>query len=58
MEGGGLSLNGPARLGFAWLGSVLLPKVGVWCRRDACFAKKMAFGIDETTLDFSNLPLV
>ena len=37
-----------------------LPKVGVWCRRDAFFflSKKVAFGVDETTLDFSNVHLV
>ena len=35
-----------------------LPKVGVWCRRDAIFTKEIAFGVDETTLDVSNLHLV
>ena len=29
-----------------------LPKVGVWCGRDVIFSKKLAFGVDETTLDF------
>ena len=29
-----------------------LPKVGVWCMRDALFSKERAFGVDETTLAF------
>ena len=29
-----------------------LPKVGVWCGRDVIFQKKLAFGVDETPLDF------
>ena len=45
-----------ARLDSARLGSALLPKVlpkvGVWCRRDNMFSNKLAFGVDETTLDF------
>ena len=45
-----------ARLDSARLGSALLPKVlpkvGVWCRRDNIFPKKLAFGVDETTFDF------
>ena len=41
----------PARLGPALLPKVL-PKVGVWCRRGNLFSKKLAFGVDETTLDF------
>ena len=32
-----------------------LPKVGVWCRRDTKFSKTIAFGVDETTLAFSNV---
>ena len=35
-----------------------LPKVGAWCRRDVIFSKKVAFGVDETTLDFENVHLV
>ena len=35
-----------------------LPKVGAWCRRDVSFSKKVAFGVDETTLDFENVHLV
>ena len=35
-----------------------LPKVGVWCRRDAIFTKEIAFGVDETTLDLTNVHLV
>ena len=34
------------------------PKVGVWCRRGVIFSKKVAFGVDETTLDFDNVRLV
>ena len=45
-----------ARLVSARLGSALLPKVlpkiGVWCRRGNLFSKRLAFGVDETTLDF------
>ena len=48
-----------ARLDSARLGSALLPKVlpkvGVWCRRDIIFPKKLAFGVDETTFDFQNV---
>jgi hypothetical protein len=51
-----IPLNGLAWPGSAPLGSALphkeLPKVGVWCRRDHMFSKKLAFGVDETTLDF------
>ena len=35
-----------------------LPKVGVWCRLDTIFSKTIAFGVDETTLAFSNVHLV
>ena len=35
-----------------------LPKVGAWCRRDVILSKKTAFGVDETTLVFSNVLLV
>ena len=35
-----------------------LPKVGAWCGRAVIFSKKVAFGVDETTLDFSNVHLV
>ena len=48
-----------ARLDSARLGSALLPKVlpkvGVWCGRDNMFSNKLAFGVDETTLDFLNV---
>ena len=51
-----IPLNGLAWPGSAPLGSALphkeLPKVGVWCRRDNMFSKKLAFSVDETTLDF------
>ena len=44
-----------ARLDSARLGSALLPKVlpkvGVWLRRDNIFSKKLAIGVDETTFD-------
>ena len=46
-----LEWPGPAPLGSA-LPHKELPKVGVWCRRDNIFSKKLAFGVDETTLDF------
>ena len=42
--------------GSAQLGSA--SKVGIWCRRDALFAKKVPFAVDETTLDFPNVHLV
>ena len=29
-----------------------LPKVGVWCKRDAIVSKERAFGVDETALAF------
>ena len=34
------------------------PKVSVWCRGDTTFSKTIAFGVDETTLVFSNVHLV
>ena len=55
MEGEVGNLEWPA---LAPLGSALPPKVGVWCRRDVTFPKIIAFGVDETTLDFSNVHLV
>ena len=32
-----------------------LPKISVWCKRDIIFSKTLAFGVDETTLAFSNV---
>ena len=54
--GAKLEWPGPARLRSAQLGSA--SKVGIWCRRDALFAKKVPFAVDETTLDFPNVHLV
>ena len=42
--------------GAGWRDPLL--KVGAWCGRDVIFSKKVAFGVDETTLDFSNVHLV
>ena len=35
-----------------------LPKVGAWCGRDVILFFKVAFGVDERTLDFKNVHLV
>ena len=32
-----------------------LPQISVWCKRDIIFSKTLAFGVDETTLAFSNV---
>ena len=41
--------------GEAPLDAALPPKVVISCRRDICFAKKVAFCVDETTPDFDNV---
>ena len=33
-------------------------KINVWCGRDVILTKELAFGVDETTLDLTNVHLV